>query len=95
MLYDRFVNSSSLSPVLHQETGSRFFVCSSPPCLLKSTHNLVFNVDSGHSDQQLSFDDIEEEEDGQDEGMSSLVLPFGLFRCRFHSDYHKRLATDY
>ncbi len=31
-------------------------------------------VDSGHSDQQLSFDDIEDEEDGQDEGMSSHVL---------------------
>ena len=30
-------------------------------------HNLAFNVDSGHSDLQPSFDDIEEEEDGMEE----------------------------
>jgi hypothetical protein len=44
------------------------------PLDLESTHNSAFYVDSGHSDQQPSFDDIEEEEDGQDEGMPSLVL---------------------
>jgi hypothetical protein len=74
MLYDRSVNSSSLFPVLLQETSSPSFVCSFSPWHLKLTHNLAFNVDSGHSDQQLSFDDIEEEEDGQDEGMPSLVV---------------------
>ncbi len=74
MLYDRSVNSSSSFPVLLQETSSPSFVRSFSPRHLKLFHNLVFNVDSGHSDQQLSLDDIEEEEDGQDEGMPSLIV---------------------
>jgi len=74
MLYDRSVNSSSSFPALLKVTSSPSFVCSFSPRHFKSTHNLVFNADSGHSDQQLSFDDIEEEEDGQDEGMPSLIL---------------------
>jgi hypothetical protein len=45
------------------------------PRHLKLTHNLALNVDSDDSDQQPTFDDdIEDEEDGQDEGMSSLIL---------------------
>jgi hypothetical protein len=68
------VNSSTLYPVLLQATSSPSFVGSFSSWHLKLTHDLAFNVDSGHSDQQLSFDDIEEEEDGQDEGMPSLIL---------------------
>lgn len=60
--------------MLLQETSSPSFVSSFSPWHLESTHNLALYVDSGHSDQQPSFDDIEEEEDGQDEGMPSLVL---------------------
>lgn len=74
MLYDRSVHSSSLFPVLLQETSSPSFVCSFPPWYLKLIHNLALDVDSGHSDQQPSFDDIEEEEDGEDEGMPSFIL---------------------
>src|SRR5713101_7006680 len=74
-MYDRSVNSSSSFPAQLQETISPSFVCSFFPWHIKLTHNLVFNVDSGHSDQQPSFDEIEEEEDGQDEGMLSLILP--------------------
>jgi hypothetical protein len=33
---------------------------------------LTFDADSGHSDQQATLDD--DEEDGHDEGMSSLAL---------------------
>jgi len=56
--------------------GDKFtFLCAFLlPWHLNLTHNLAFDVDSGHSDQQPSFDDIEEEEDGQDEGMPSLML---------------------
>ena len=72
--YDRFVNSSGLFLVPHQETGSRFFVCSSSFCHLKSTHyHLTSNADSGHSDVQHSFDDFLNEEDDQD-GVPTLVL---------------------
>jgi hypothetical protein len=60
--------------VLLQETSSPSFVRSFSPQHLNLTHNRAFNVDSGHSDQQPSFDDIEDEEDGQDEGMPSLIV---------------------
>jgi hypothetical protein len=71
MLYDRFVNSNDLSLVPHQETSSRFFVCSSP--LAYQINSLSFDIaDSGHSDQQPSSDI--DEEDGKDEGLFSLVL---------------------
>lgn len=73
-MYDRSVNSSSSFPVPLQGTSSPSFVCSFSPWHLRLTHILVFNVDSGHSDQQTSLDDIEEEEDGMDEGMTSLVV---------------------
>ena len=72
-MYDRSVNSSNSFLVLLQGTSSPSFVCSFSTWRLMSVHNLAFNVDSGHSDQQLSFDDIEEEEDGMDEGMPSLI----------------------
>ena len=39
-----------------------------------ASYSLAFNVDSGNSDQQPSFDDIDEEEDGQDDGMPYLIL---------------------
>ena len=53
---------------------------------------LTFDADSGHSDQQATLD--LDEEDDQDEGMSSLALnPFRTFSDGFHSDYHMRLAA--
>ena len=74
MWYDRFVNSTGLFVVQHQKTGSRFFVCSFPFYDPESTHyHLTSNADSGHTDQQPSFDDFEEE-DCQDHGMLSLAL---------------------
>jgi hypothetical protein len=76
----RFVNSSSLFPVPHQATGSRFFVGSSPLWHPKSTHYLTSNSDSGHSDQQPSLDEIEDEEDGQDEGVPLLYFHWDLLR---------------
>ena len=60
--------------MLLQETSSPSFVCPFSLWHLISTHSLALDVDSGHSDQQPSFDDIEEEEDGQDEGMPYLIL---------------------
>jgi hypothetical protein len=74
MLYDSSVSSSSSFPVLLLETSLHSFVRSFSHWHFKLTHNLAFNVDSGHSDQQPLFDDIEEEEDGLDEGMPSLIL---------------------
>jgi hypothetical protein len=95
MLYGRFVNSSGSFLVPHQETGSRFFVCSSPLCL--PNQPLTYNADSGHSDLQPSrrFYDFEDEEDGQDEGMPSLVPHQDFLRRMFHSDHHMRLAAHH
>jgi hypothetical protein len=71
MLSDRFVNSSSLFLVPHQETSSRFFVRPPPSGI---PNYLTSNADSGHSDQQPSDDDIEDEGGGQDEGIPTLEL---------------------
>jgi hypothetical protein len=75
MLYDRFVNSSGWFLVPQEETGSRFFVCSTPFCLPKLTHyHLASNADSGHSDLEYSLED----QDDHDIGMpfrTSLELP--------------------
>ena len=41
------------------------------------------------------FYNFEDEEDGLDEGMLSLVLHQDFLRRKFHSDYHMRLAAHH
>jgi hypothetical protein len=55
-----------------------------------SPDRLVSNADSGHSDQQPSFDSIEQEEDGQDEGVSSPFFFSFAEDTTLNSDYHMR-----
>jgi hypothetical protein len=57
--------------MLPQATSSHF-LCVSPASIHEVC--LANQTDSGHSDQQESFDDISVEEDSQDEGERLFVI---------------------